>query len=179
MFQNSSTIKRGASVTASQRPCSRQLPPERPAAAKTCRQTALQQTIAARETCSGRYNLHKWWRRPAPLPLLSPRSPLPHQPSPSSPSILLPISPLLYPPSLFTPITTTSTPATITPLTPTMTTPRIQTTAPPNQQGQSMAGLPYPSHLNYRSLLNTPSPPHLSSHSWAHLTPLKITGAAV
>ena len=50
---------------------------------------------------------------------------------------------------------------------------------PPNQQGQSMAGLPYPSHLNYRSLLNTPSPPHLSSHSWAHLTPLKTTGAAV
>merc|ERR1712016_321341 len=95
MFQNSSTIKRGASVTASQRPCSRQLPPERPAAAKTRRQTALQQTIAARETCSGRYNLHKWWRRSAPLPLLSPRSPLPHQPSPSSPSILLPISPLL------------------------------------------------------------------------------------
>ena len=37
MFQSSSTIKRGASVTASQRPCSRQLPPERPAAAAaTC-----------------------------------------------------------------------------------------------------------------------------------------------
>ena len=131
MFQNSSTIKRGASVTASQRPCSRQLPPERPAAAKTCRQTALQQTIAARETCSGRYNLHKWWRRPAPLPLLSPRSPLPHQPSPSSPSILLPISPLLYPPSLFTPITTTSTPATITP--PTLTTTTSYIPPPPPQ----------------------------------------------
>ena len=144
MFQNSSTIKRGASVTASQRPCSRQLPPERPAAAKTCRQTALQQTIAARETCSGRYNLHKWWRRPAPLPLLSPRSPLPHQPSPSSPSILLPISPLLYPPSLFTPITTTSTPATITPLTPTMTTPRIQTTAPPINRDNQWRGFPIP-----------------------------------
>ena len=35
MFQSSSTFKRGASVTASQRPCSRQLPPERPAAAAT------------------------------------------------------------------------------------------------------------------------------------------------
>ena len=113
-----------------QRPCSSQLPPERPAAAKNCRQTALQQTIAARETCSGRYNLHKWWRRPAPLPLLSPRSPLPHQPSPSSPSILLPISPLLYPPSLFTPITTTSTPATITPPTLTTTTSYIQPPPP-------------------------------------------------
>ena len=93
--------------------------------------TALQQTIAARETCSGRYNLHKWWRRPAPLPLLSPRSPLPHQPSPSSPSILLPISPLLYPPSLFTPITTTSTPATITP--PTLTTTTSYIPPPPPQ----------------------------------------------
>ena len=138
MFQNSSTIKRGASVTASQRPCSRQLPPERPAAAKTCRQTALQQTIAARETCSGRYNLHKWWRRPAPLPLLSPRSPLPHQPSTSSPLVVLPISSLpppisllLYPPSLFTPITTTSTPATITP--PTLTTTTSYIPPPPPQ----------------------------------------------
>ena len=131
MFQSSSTFKRGASVTASQRPCSRQLPPKRPAAAKTRRQTALQQTIAARETCSGRYNLHKWWRRPAPLPLLSPRSPLPHQPSPSSPSILLPISPLLYPPSPFTPITTTTTPATITP--PTLTTTTSYIPPPPPQ----------------------------------------------
>merc|ERR1712004_703550 len=43
----------GRPKLAARRPCSRQLPPERPAAAKTCRQAALQQTIAARETCSG------------------------------------------------------------------------------------------------------------------------------
>ena len=34
-------------------------------------------------------------------------------------------------------------------------------------------GFPYPSHLNHRPLLNTPSPQHLSSYSWAHLTPSK------
>ena len=119
--------------------CSGQLQPERPAAAKTGHQRDLQQTIAARETCSGRYNLHKWWRRPAPLPLLSPRSPLPHQPSPSSPSITLPISPLLYPPSLFTPITTTSTPATITPPTLTTTTSYIPP-PPPKSTGVIKGG---------------------------------------
>ena len=35
MFHSSSTIERGASATALQRPCSSQLPPERPAAAAT------------------------------------------------------------------------------------------------------------------------------------------------
>ena len=42
MFHSSSTIKRGASATALHGP-----------AAANCRQTALQQPIAARETCSG------------------------------------------------------------------------------------------------------------------------------
>ena len=71
MFQNSSTIKRGASVTASQRPCSRQLPPKRPAAAKTRRQTALQQPTAARETCNS--------KDPAPLPTFRKTSSAPHR----------------------------------------------------------------------------------------------------
>ena len=71
MFQSSSTIKRGASVTASQRPCSSQLPPERPAAAKTCRQTALQQPTAARETCNS--------KDPAPLPTFRKTSSAPHR----------------------------------------------------------------------------------------------------
>ena len=133
-----------------QRPCSSQLPPERPAAAKTCRQTALQQTIAARETCSGHYNRHKWWRRPAPLPLLSPRSPLPHQPSPSSPSILLPISPLLYPPSPFTPITTTNTPATFTSPTLTTTTSYIPP-LPPNSTRMINNRASSPQHLSSSS----------------------------
>ena len=53
MFQNSSTIKRGASVTASQRPCSGQnLPPDDPATAN-CRQRDLQRPkLAARRPCS-------------------------------------------------------------------------------------------------------------------------------
>ena len=36
-----------------------------------------------------------------------------------------------------------------------------------------MAGLPHPSYLDHRPLLNTPFPQHLSSYSWAHLTPSK------
>ena len=52
-FYSSSTIKRGASTPALQRPCSSQLPPDRPAAAK----------LAAKRPCSGRCGLQKWWRR--------------------------------------------------------------------------------------------------------------------
>ena len=51
-FYSSSTIKRGASTPALQRPCSSQLPPDRPAAAN-CRQTALQRPLRPA----------KWWRR--------------------------------------------------------------------------------------------------------------------
>ena len=54
-----------------QRPCSSQLPPERPAAAKTCRQTALQQPTAARETCNS--------KDPAPLPTFRKTSSAPHR----------------------------------------------------------------------------------------------------
>ena len=72
MFQNSSTIKRGASATALQRPCSGQnLPPDGPAAAKTCRQTALQQPTAARETCNS--------KDPTPLPTFRKTSSAPHR----------------------------------------------------------------------------------------------------
>ena len=46
-FYSSSTIKRGASTPALQRPCSSQLPPDRPAAAK----------FAAKRPCSGRCGL--------------------------------------------------------------------------------------------------------------------------
>ena len=56
---------------AARRPCSSQLPPERPAAAKTRRQTALQQPTAARETCNS--------KDPAPLPTFRKTSSAPHR----------------------------------------------------------------------------------------------------
>ena len=75
IFHSSSIIKRGASVTALQRPCSGQTCRQiGPAAAKTCRQIDLQRPnlppdgpaaakLAARRPCSGRCGLRKWWRR--------------------------------------------------------------------------------------------------------------------
>ena len=108
MFQSSSTIKRGASVTASQRPCSRQSPPKRPAAANysqrdlqrpklatretcsrqlpperpaaaNCRQRDLQQTIAARETCSGQTRHHFRPKTPPRSPRSAKTSSAPHR----------------------------------------------------------------------------------------------------